>query len=328
MDNRSYREDFIKNNFEPGTDEYALISNFFKRVADCETRYGKTLEDGYTADDYIWLISALGTVALNTFRSAKARLRKYLEQLSKDGIISTDNVLALEKISYNMIEFDSALKSRFFKDFVDLQSELDMVLNAANKIDDAVFYPQFSALYLAWCGLTFQETLDLKRKDIRTNCINIDNRTIIPNATIMAYLNEYKNASVYYVQLNGQAAFWYKDSPWLMRTNKSEHVSRSSLLTMLNHLSVYDEITTHEWNDDIQGYKEKIVKRTRSMTFEKVYWSGIFYRAYVYEGQNGKLSGANKELLSTLFPESRGRRALDNFRLYQEYKNYFYPERK
>ncbi len=327
MDNRTYRENFIRNNFQAETDDYVLISNFFKRVTAYEEQYGKTLEEGYTKDEYLRLINSLGTVALSTFRNTKARLRKYIEQLNSDGIISAEAVSALEEISYDMIEFGTAFSNRFFKDFGDLQWELDMVLQAADKIDNAIFFPAFSAVYLAWCGLTLQETLDMKREDIGTNYINVGNRTIIPNATIMAYLNEYKNAANYYVQAKAEIELWYKESPWLMRTYKSEHISRSSLSTIISHLSAYDEVKTRKFNEDTQKYETETVRRNRGFTYDKVYWSGAFYRAYIYEGQNGKVSAADKETLAILFPKSRGRKAADSFKLYQEYKNYFYPER-
>ncbi|MCD8016796.1 MAG: hypothetical protein LUE97_03130 [Oscillospiraceae bacterium] len=327
MDNRTYRENFIRNNFQAETDDYVLISNFFKRVTAYEKQYGKTLEEGYTKDEYLRLINSLGTVALSTFRNTKVRLRKYVEQLNNDEIISSEAVSALEEISYDMIEFGTAFSNRFFKDFGDLQWELDMVLRAADKIDDRVFYSAFSAIYLAWCGLTSQETLNLKREDIGVNYINVGNRTIIPNATIMAYLNEYKNATVYYVQTRSEIAFWYKESPWLMRTYKSERVSRNSLTTMISNLSTYNEVETRKFNEDTQEYETEVVRRNRGFTYDKVYWSGVFYRAYIYEGQNGKVSAADKETLAMLFPQSRGRKAADSFKLYQEYKKYFYPER-
>ena len=325
MDSNSYREDFIQNNFK--SDDYALINNFFKRVAVCEKQHGKTLEEGYTQEDYTRLMSSLGVTTPSAFRSIKTKLKKYLEQLKTDGIIPAENYSGFENISYDMIEISSVLKNRFFKDFIDLQSELDMVIRAADKIDNAVFYPAFSAVYLAWCGLTWEETLNVKREDVGENYVNIGSRTIIPNSTIMEYLNKYKNASVYFVQMRSQSALWYKDSPWLMRTNRSEHISRSSLMPLINRLSMYDEVKMREWNKETKEYEDKTIKRNRGITYEKVYWSGVFYRAYIYEGQNGKISTSDKEIIAGLFSSSKGRKAADSFKLYQEYKNYFYPNR-
>lgn len=219
-----------------------------------------------------------------------------------------DNLYA---VRYNVINANHVYDSKYFKDFESLQSAIESTLWAAEKVDDSVFALQISAIYFAWLGLRLEDALQVKKDDIKDDCVKFRDRTIVPNSTIMAYLCDYRDAVDYESQAKGVIRLKYTTSEWLFRTARSTHVDVPKVMRIFIR------------NFGLAGNEEANI-----FNYDKVYWSGIFSRAHEYEQENGGIEAGNIPLLEELFNENYPSVSVAHKRLheYQGFKQHFFSD--
>lgn len=192
-----------------------------------------------------------------------------------------------------------------------MQSAIESTLWAAEKVDDSVFALQISAIYFAWLGLRLEDALQVKKDDIKDDCVKFRDRTIVPNSTIMAYLCDYRDAVDYESQAKGVIRLKYTASEWLFRTARSTHVDVPKVMRIFIR------------NFGLAGNEEANI-----FNYDKVYWSGIFSRAHEYEQENGGIEAGNIPLLEELFNEKYPSVSVAHKRLheYQGFKQHFFSD--
>lgn len=312
MDNSSYRSQYIASDTAKVSERSAnAVSAFWKRVSKAEGEIGKNLEDGYSKAEYIELISKLNITSPNVLLPTKSRIGKYLKWLQEKGVLEKEYVDNLYAIRYNAINANHVYDSKYFKDFESLQSAIESTLWAAEKVDDSVFALQISAIYFAWLGLRLEDALQVKKDDIKDDCVKFRDRTIVPNSTIMAYLCDYRDAVDYESQAKGVIRLKYTASEWLFRTARSTHVDVPKVMRIFIR------------NFGLAGNEEANI-----FNYDKVYWSGIFSRAHEYEQENGEIEAGNIPLLKELFNEKYPSVSVAHKRLheYQGFKQHFFSD--
>ena len=281
------------------------LRNLWTRIEKAERQIGESLEDGYSREKFIKLLSLLKPGAETTFRTQKSVIQKYINR------IFGKNDAVLESIKYSDLDASVIYEAGFFRDFPALRASVKEALNNSVQ-DESVYFPVVSGFYLAWIGLTKEEAITLKIEDMQGDCIKIAGRNIYPNAEIMKYLRDYAAADeILIIDSNKERRRALVPSVYLLRTITKDRISKEIL-------------------------KHKIWEFNRScgsdFEYNKIYWSGIYNRAYIYEMQNGKLDEENIDLLSGIFQEdyaaARVPKNAVELRLgsYRKFRDYFYPK--
>jgi len=80
----------------------------------------------------------------------------------------------------------------------------------------------------------------------------------------------------------------------------------------------------------LRGFGKSSGEEVNLFTYDKIYWSGIFNRAYIYELENGEIKPGDVETMETIFQQKYPSVAVANKRLrdYQKFKEHFFPEAK
>lgn len=314
MDNSSYRDLYISQYIESRSlsdQSESNFINFWRRVSLFEASYKKRIEDGYSKDDFLRLLNALNSASITCFRPHKSIIRKYIEFLIDKGVLTEESVDILSSITYDDIDSSRLFELKFFKDFSSLQNTIDTTLTDADKVDDRIFATQITAIYMAWCGLTIKEALALKKADVEDDCIHVGNRIIYPNPTIMKYVKEYRDATEYHSAAKGIITLKYVPSEWLFRTARSEHIDTPKTMRIFIYNFGKGDSEVNMFN------------------YDKVYWSGVYHRAYMYELENGLIASSDLPTINKIFGENLQTSSQASIRLrsYRKFVQYFFPSR-
>lgn len=314
MDNSSYRYLYItqyleQHNMSPAYNQ--RFTSFWNRVDRFETKYQKAIDDGYTKEDYLQLMASLNLQSINGFLPSKSYIRKYVEKLIEDGRLPQSALDEIVQIDYGDLDAAKMFESKFFKDFESLQDAIETTLIVADKVDERIYATQIAAIYMAWCGVKLEDALKLKKTDVKESSIQVGDREIFPNQTIMDYMRDYRDATEYQSAAKGIITLKYVPSAWLFRSTKSDHVS--SPKTMRIFIRNFGKSSGGE----------------NLFTYDKIYLSGLYHRTYLYECVNGKIKKNDTETISKVFDEEYARTSLANKKLqnYRKFADYFFPSR-
>lgn len=312
MDNSSYRSQFIQSNIEKENLSGAsvqVINAFWKRIERAERELGKKLEDGYSKEEYISLIEKLNVTSLHVLMPTKSRIGQYLKWLSEQGALDREYAETLYSVTYDDIKPEVVYESKYFKDFGSLQNAIESTLWAAEKVDDDVYAMQISVIYLAWCGLTIEEALQIKKSDVGEDSIAVGEKVISPIGTIMKYIQDYRDATEYQSQGRSIITLKYIPSEWLFRSSRTDHVDSPKRMRIYIRMFGQSSGEPNIFN------------------YDKVYWSGVFNRAYIYECSHGPVKPGDIEKIEMLFGEKYASVSYANKRLYEyhRFKNHFFP---
>lgn len=319
MDNSSYRSQYIRERVDSGglTEKSAKeLQRLFERIAQAEESLGKHIEDNLTREDFLFLFENMRIASIYSFKNVQSVLRPYLEWLREKGY-AEPNTEALAGIKYKSLNLNNTFDQKYFKDFQSLQDKINDTLGAAERIDDMVFATQITAIYLAWCGVKVEEAVALKKSDVGEDCITVGDRKIYPNATIMSFIQDYRDAVSYESQAKTVINLKYMPTECLLRTSRKEQLTSKLLSFMLASFS--------------KSAADKTVQDDGStFAYAKIYWSGIFHRAYLYECENGTIKKNDMETINRVFGENHDITVKANFRLsdYLAFKEHFFPTQK
>ena len=311
MDNSSYRSQYISSLVERDDLQEKsanVLRRFWDRLAEAEQKLGRPIEDGYSEEEYLTLMKTFGITNANVFRVTKSRIMKYLKWMRQREAIDQEYVDCFQRIQFEDVDSTEVLESKYFRDFRSLQDTIQQTLWSAKKIDDGVFSMQISLIYLAWCGIPMEDALRIKKEDVTEDHILAGGRTIKPNGVILEHILQYRDAKSYSSQARGVLILSYKPSEYLFRSPKASSIDAKHAGIALIKFG-------------------KSGNKVNPFQYEKIYWSGIFNRAYIHELGHGEIAKADLTVLETLFQEKYQNPQLAHLRLkeYQNFRNYFYP---
>ena len=315
MDNSSYRNLYIAELTEKRQlSEASAITtqNFWKRVQRFESDVGKALEDGYTKEEFIRLISSFNVSNVSGFLGDKSRIKKYLEWLIESNGFDPNIISEISSVKYDDIDAGRLFELKFFKDFQDLQDMIEATLVVADKVDERIFATQIAAIYMAWCGLQLEEALQVKKADVKDDCICVGGREIYPNRTIMEFIKDYRDATEYQSAAKAIITLKYAPSEFLFRTARSGCVDSPKTMRIF-----------------IRNFGKSGGEDSNMFNYDKVYWSGVYNRAYLYECANGTIRQGDMETIRKLFNENYTSISAANKRLqaYRKFVQYFFPSK-
>lgn len=265
MDNSSYRSQYIQSGNENISEQsIAVYDAFWKRLQKSEDAVGKPMEDGYTTEEYVKLIDGMNVSNISAFLTYKSKINRYLKWLNGNGLLDQEFVDNLRLVKYDMVPSYHVYDTKYFKDFHSLQQSIEDTLWAAERIDDRIFSTQITAIYLAWCGYTAEEAVSIKKDEVFEDHIDSSGHKCFPNDKIMEYIKDYRDATEYESQGRGVITLKYVYSDLLLRTCRADSVDTKTLRIML------------------RGFGKSSGEEVNLFTYDKIYWSGIFNRAYIY----------------------------------------------
>ena len=155
-----------------GSSSYPQATQFqrtWNKVLKFEKNFGKTLDEGYTREEYIKLFSSLLVQKTGTFLNDRKVVMHYVRYMISHQVLPEEH----EQIIFSIKPEELSIKSedgriRYYKNLSMLREMIQSTIDAAARADDMVFDVPVSILYLAWFGLTEEEIINLP-KDAVTN---------------------------------------------------------------------------------------------------------------------------------------------------------------
>ena len=255
-------------------------SNFWKRVANIEGRIGKGLEDDYTKDELLTMLSLLNASRLITFRNNKFLIDTYLKWIQSSGYNVSKSLKAIKWIEYEELEMANPVKEMYFRDFDHLQRDIRETVERADSIDEGVHATDIAIIYMAWLGITKEEAVFIWKRDLMVISnkirLRLTNREVDVPEKVMEFLLDYSDSEGYEVfRRNHVAKLRYKPGICLIRSVKNPELSTTSLA---KHLSVFSSYY-FESRNNLGG----------KFAYERVARSSLFCKAYEYEQKYGKI---------------------------------------
>jgi hypothetical protein len=134
----------------------------------------------------------------------------------------------------------------------------------SDAVDLAVYDNAVTAAYLAWCGLTQVQAVDLKRTDVLEDTILLEGQELTLPPRIMAHLHQTLDCEGYYRKTASISFHRYLPSEYVLRTNRNDHLTPRRIVSMLDRFSA---ISDHIF----------------PLRYPVILESGMFFRAYQAE---------------------------------------------
>ncbi len=314
---REEKAEFLRECFNGVSEKSMLIYiRRFNRIGMVEKRLQKSLCQ-FDRGDFLQLFQVFTNTVANGFSVLKSFLADYFQWAEARG--SKTPLSILKEIAYDDTDLTGVYKQSYFPTFQNLKDELQMVLDLTETQDVSVYQSVKMMVYLSWFGVENPEICGIRKQDVSNERDEIylrdrDAALVLPESVMME-VREYRDVEGYYRPFHSAdlTLFRYKDSNFLLRSYRKEQLSYIDVVNALKNFS--------RLNDDPNGKK---------FQYHKIYWSGIFSRAYAYELSSGELQKGNLALLQKVFGEDYSKepggtqKAASRLKEYQRFRDYFY----
>jgi hypothetical protein len=284
-----------------------VFQRTWRRIETIESELGKTLEDGFTREDYIALFSKFSSGVVMSFVVNKASVVKFINWLVEHDQLGVDTLETLNQIRYEDISFDDRYSREYFKSFDALREAVEDTILMAECADDTRFDTVVAAMYLSWFGIKPEDACNIEKDGLTAAGVMVNGKTVFIPDSVLDFLKEYSEAEGFQQQARGLITHKYVPSKYLLRTSKADHLDVKTLRTMITRFS-------------------QICDGGIKFQLDKIYWSGIYSRAYAYECTNGLLKPFDFKTLESVFNETYGDKFVANKRLrsYQSYRDFYH----
>ena len=279
-----------KNFFEDpeGSASYPQATQFkrtWNRVLEFEKKFGKTLDEEYTREEYIKLFSSILVQKTGTFLNDRKVVLYYVRYMISHQALPEDHEQIIFSIKPEELSVEPEDgRIRYYKNLSMLSEMIQSTIDAAARADDMVFDIPSSILYLAWFGLTEEEIVSLPKDAVTNEGVMLNGHLISMPGSVTTILTRLRDADGYYKQSKGLTFMRYAESSNLMRTLASSQMTISHLRSSLSRM-------------------DKILDHIGALRFDVVRLSGIFYRAYMLECASTKFDLNDLEFASKVFCE-------------------------
>lgn len=241
-----------------------------KLIKKIEQQIGKSIEK-FNKDDLALLFRELNSSSM-TFDSFKFEIKQYiLLNYGKE----VPSYALVDAMKFADIDAYLAIEKRYFKNFNTLNRYLNQTLNSISSAYKNAFDTTVASIYMAWSGVPYKMAPDVLKSGISEtdNLITLPDGSVVEAGDhIMDFLRHYKDSLYFEVPAKGGALSKrdYKNSVYLLRSNRSDHLTLQSMSTQIRYLETSGDSSV-------------------SFGYRNVYKSGIFHRIYMYELKNGDL---------------------------------------
>jgi len=317
MYNKERKLQFIQDiygNYKDVTDETIIsVVKLFNQFGQGETQFGKDLFDMNTGE-FIRLFEYFKW-SRNSIFQKKSFIKSYLTWGYNHGLIDIQVIRELEEVKNDNVSKRDVFKS-YFKTFDDLKNTLNLIIdkrdivNQREELKMQIMTVKI-ALYLAWFGVKLKDVCEIRKDQIneRHNQIYIESEKTyidIPE-DIMQQVIEYRDLEGFRTKEEIEETIG--DSNMLMKSVRKAKLSPTYISTFVSKLL----------NTEDNDYK--------IISYQKVYWSGVYFRTHEYEKGNERIRLRDSEILTQMFKEQYNSISRASARLsdYRDYCKHFYP---
>ena len=306
-------EKYISENFLDNSDNnkykqetFNLVNKFFKLT---DVDY-----DDLTRQNILEIYSQLAIMKINVFQSHKSKISDFMRWMYETGNGSIKPLEEIRDIFFENVNRTVFYNTYYFENLKDLDGLMGIAFG--KKVCD--FSTLRCAALLVWHGIPVKHLPDILKSDMSNDGSVLDpviGQRVQLSHSIVPYLRDYRDADTFESGKFGGRTVPYKQTRYLFRTYKTEHMTDKQLINTSSSAirAVADTGRIFQW--------------------ARIYDSGIYYRVYEYEKQYGNIIRNNYELLRDLFKMdhidlTKQRQCYylsQKFDEYQEFKQYKYP---
>lgn len=258
----------------------------WNKVLAFEKNIGKSLDEGYTKEEYVELFNFMLVKKSSTFFNDKKAVLYYIRYMIAHGELPREQEEILSSVMAEDLSISlGSARITYFKDLNHLKAAIEDTILAANRIDDSVFDVPSAVLYLAWFGLTEEQILTLPKTAVDDDGVILNGEKIEMPFFVTDLLTHLRDAEGFETQGRGRIFRKYVYSENLIRTEDSHQLT---VFQMRASLSRMDKYSNHEY----------------SLKFDTARQSGIFYRAYMLEQKSSDFNLEDVEFASKVFCEN------------------------
>lgn len=306
IERNTVREEYMElfNEKYDGRSVHKAYTATWKKIEAYESRTGKSLDDELTREDYIDLITSFNAKRNTMFVHCKVTVVAYVRYLVDRGILPEKQLTILERITFSDFNIYDTEKIPYYKNIQQLQDAVNETIRVSDRYDDSVYDCVQTAIYLTWFGASIEDIVAIEKSDVHENYVICGGKLYSPPKDIMNTIWRFRFADRFYQKARGVIPRYYKDSVFLMRTDRDFHIEPKNLMLIIIRFN------------QICGGKY-------SLTTQTIYDSGIFHRAYMKECECGRVDLSDKNAVCELFGEyisepSRYKNTVYNYRKYRE----------
>lgn len=293
--------------------EYSELK-FYDLVKEAEGSLGKPIRE-FTRKEYLDLLFDKVGVSISSYTALKKTIITMSD--NDETVISTVN-----SIKYANVAHKDAYGSSYFKSYHDMMKvarEAAQKTSIERDCDVRIFDVTLATVTLAWYGVKINDCVTIRKRDVLST-----SELVLPTGGTVAlckeayvFLTDYINAEGYFSFRGMERWMPYQPSAFILRTGKSMQCSVQTIRT---------------------GISRYLQSEEKKITYDSVYWSGVFSRIHDYEKRHGRIyvpNPLNQEdraefmsLMSTLIGD-RVNGDYDiyaKFKLYKAYRKFFYNE--
>jgi integrase len=298
MYNLQQKSDFIFAKFSHlESNEIETIIRIFITIGFYENSSKKDLTE-FNLKELIDLFESCEWNKANTFAQRKSVMKQYIDWCVIQNKANT--LHPIYRIELGDIVGSKKLDRQYFKNLDDLKDCLIEIFDNADVIDNSQFIFAKLVYCLCWLGFTREEVRFLKKQNV-----NLQNKSIVSelsgykadniNDYIISLAKECIEAEEYTTKNRyNDRPVKYRNNDYLIRTKTSASVPEDDPVTdnyFFNINARFREIV-----NDLSPYDKYY---TKSITCDSVYYSGLYYKMYEREKENGlQLSKTDYDELS------------------------------
>ena len=317
MYNKERKLQFIQDNYgdyKDVTDETIMsMIRLFNQFGQCETLFGKDLFDMNTSE-FIKFFEYFHWNGNSVFQK-KSFIKSYLIWGYNNNLINIQVIRELEEVKNNNVSKNNVF-GNYFKTFTDLQNTLNLIISRKDVIRSESLNLQIMtvkiAIYLAWFGIKLKDVCEIRKDQVneKHNQIYIESENVYVNIPqdIMQEIVEYRDLEGHRTREEIEETLG--DSNMLMKSVRHAKLAPTHISTLISKLL----------NSEENDYKQ--------FSYQKIYWSGIYSRAHIYEQEHDRFKAGDTDVLRKVFGESYNNVSRASMRLsdYRDYCKYFYPK--
>lgn len=194
----------------------------WKKVKTFEDNIGKTLDDGYTKEEYISLFNFMLARCSSSFYNDKKVVMYYIRYLIAHDALPAEQ----EDILASVVVEDLSIK-------------------AADRVDETMYDVPSAILYLAWYGLSEEQVLTLPKSAVLEDGIMLDDQKIEMPHFITDLLVRLRDAEGFSTKGRGIIFRKYMYSDYLIRTEDSYQMTVPQMRASLSRM---DKVMDHTYS--------------------------------------------------------------------------------
>jgi hypothetical protein len=293
MKNKERKLQFIEATYPNAKDHSVIpIIRKFNQYGKIETEFEKDLME-FSMQDFIKFFEMFPWT-YSSFMGNKSIIKGYLDWGRDNELTSNFVCRTLESIDYSKPSHRKMFEKYYFKNFQDLQDTIEFYKAKCKRNSSKLKFALCEIIiHLAWSGIELQDILSLKITDMNRNTKQVYIERLDKYVTLdsMIFSNMF-----FYVTLKEDDTEEYVESDRIIRTKDIGELSSSYVASLLSRM-----MGNNESNVDIEDISDN---EPKVINYQKVYYSGLYYRAMLDEKVHGQIYRANIERLNELFNEN------------------------